>query len=56
MRKMGKIVGICDNPNNYYYTTEIDEFSYNHPKEECGMKACKNCFYFVSIERLKLEW
>lgn len=44
-----KIVGYCDNPNNYFFGTEITERLYETEKEECGMRTCRGCFYFVSI-------
>jgi len=44
-----KILGYCDNPNNYFFGSEIDELLFDSEKEECGMRTCRGCPHFVSI-------
>ena len=48
-----KIVGYCDHPNNYFSGSEITEYVYEAEKEECGMRSCKGCIHFVSIQELQ---
>jgi len=48
-----KIVGYCDHPNNYWSGSEITEYAYEAEKEECGMRSCRGCIYFVSIHELE---
>lgn len=50
-----KVLGYCNNPNNYFFGEPIDEYLYDTEKEECGMRKCKYCPYFVSIEELERE-
>lgn len=44
--------GYCNNPNNYFFGTAIDDFLYDKEKEECGMRKCRGCIHFVGVDEL----
>ena len=37
------VKGVCNNPNSYYFDTEVDE---DFEPEECGMRKCGTCIHF----------
>jgi hypothetical protein len=42
--------GACNNPNSYFFDTEI--YLPDQPKEECGMRKCIHCPYYLREDEL----
>lgn len=38
-------MGYCNNPDNYFFGSKIN-FP-KQPKEECGMKSCIDCPFYI---------
>ena len=48
-----EVVGYCDNPRGYYYGEAITRRLADAEKEECGMRRCWGCSYFVPRHELE---
>jgi|GEM_PF-2123540 hypothetical protein len=44
--------GFCDNQRSYWFSERVDS---DFQPEECGMRKCGSCIYFVSDMQLKYE-